>query len=114
MINIRLRTLRKERGLTQVELAQKIGIGNKTISDYEREISSPDIESLNLIANFFNVSTDYLLGKSDDRNTPVSAPTPKEQLEGVKLALFDQVGDLSDDEARQVLDIIKIIKGDKK
>lgn len=108
MFSKRLKILRQEKHLNQVELSKTILVGNKTISDYERGVSNPDFETLQKIANFFNVSTDYLLGKTDERLP--SSSSPKDQLKGVKLALFDQVEDLTDDQAKQVLDIIKIIK----
>jgi len=110
----RLRELRKEKKLTLIELAKIVNINKTSISRYELGEVEMKADIIEVFSNFFNVSTDYLLGKTDDRNSSTPTPTPKEQLEGVKLELFDQVGDLSDDEARQVLDIIKIIKGDKK
>lgn len=110
----RLERLMRENNINQLGLAETIGVTQSTLSRNINGIHRPKAEIIEKLANFFNVSTDYLLGKSNERNAPVSTPAPKEQLEGVKLALFDQVGDLSDDEARQVLDIIKIIKGDKK
>ena len=61
----RFRALRLQNGLTQQELADKVGIGKMTVSQYERGVRRPDIDTLELIADFFNVSTDYLLGTSD-------------------------------------------------
>ena len=59
----RLRLLRQKRGLSQQELAKKLGISNSTVSMYERGERSPDLEMLELIGDFFNVDTDYLIGK---------------------------------------------------
>ena len=61
----RFKALRLQSGLTQQELADKVGIGKMTVSQYERGVRRPDIDTLELIADFFNVSTDYLLGTSD-------------------------------------------------
>ncbi|MBW2672110.1 MAG: helix-turn-helix domain-containing protein [Deltaproteobacteria bacterium] len=60
----RLRQLRKEKGLTQAELAKLLSIGESTISFYESGKRQPDYETLIRIADLFNVSVDYLLGRT--------------------------------------------------
>lgn len=64
--------LREEAKLTQEELADKIGITRAALSHYEKNRREPDYETLKKFADFFNVSTDWLLGRS---------PFPKEELE---------------------------------
>ncbi len=64
----RLISLRKEKRLTQEELAKAIGKGRSTVSGYETEGKEPDIETLCCLARYFGVSTDYLLGYSDERD----------------------------------------------
>ena len=59
----RLRDLRLQRGYSQVGLGKKLGLSNSTISMYERGERKPDFETLDLIADFFNVDVSYLLGK---------------------------------------------------
>ena len=61
----RLISLRKERGLTQGELATVIQKKRSTVSGYETEGKEPDLETVCLLAKYFGVSTDYLLGYSD-------------------------------------------------
>lgn len=61
----RLRQLREEKGLTQQELAEKLNIGRASISNYELGTRTPDIEVLNKLADFFGVTTDYLIGRSE-------------------------------------------------
>lgn len=61
----RLISLRKEHGLTQEELAKIIKKTRSSVSGYETEGKEPDLETVCLMANFFGVSTDYLLGYSD-------------------------------------------------
>lgn len=56
--------LRRENGLTQVELAEKLNYSDKAVSKWERGESLPDISVLKQIADMFNVTVDYLL-KSD-------------------------------------------------
>ena len=57
--------LRTSAGLTQVEMARKLGISRSTIGMYETGAREPDFETLEKIADFFNVDTDYLLGRTD-------------------------------------------------
>lgn len=65
----RLRHLRTERGFSQQEFANQLGgISKSSINMYERGEREPGLETLETIADFFNVDMDYLLGKSDIRN----------------------------------------------
>lgn len=64
----RLISLRKERGLTQEELAKVINKTRSTVSGYETEGKEPNFELVCFLAQYFGVSTDYLLGKSDEHN----------------------------------------------
>lgn len=64
----RLLQLRKELGLTQEEFAEKIGYSRTAISAWEIGRNEPSNSDVIKIANFFNVSTDYLLGKTEVRN----------------------------------------------
>jgi transcriptional regulator with XRE-family HTH domain len=61
----RLREIRKEKGIKQSELAAMLDTTQKTISDYENGTSNPDLERLIKIADIFNVSVDYLLGRKE-------------------------------------------------
>lgn len=57
--------LRQKRGLTQNMLARKTGIKRAAISHYELGRREPDFETLALLADFFHVSIDFLLGRAD-------------------------------------------------
>jgi transcriptional regulator with XRE-family HTH domain len=57
--------LRNSCGLTQAEMAEKIGISRSTIGMYETGAREPDFETLEKIADFFKVDIDYLLGRTD-------------------------------------------------
>lgn len=59
-----LKSLRKSFGLTQDELANKLDVSRSTIGMYESGSREPDYETLEAIADFFNVDTDYLLGRT--------------------------------------------------
>ena len=67
--NIRLKELRLENGLTQKDLANIIEVGRTTISEYESGKIVPKQEGLLKIANYFNVSVDYLTGVSNEPAT---------------------------------------------
>ncbi|MCL2771410.1 MAG: helix-turn-helix domain-containing protein [Firmicutes bacterium] len=65
-----LKLKRKERGLLQKDIAQAIGVSVKTISRFELGEREPSFEVLIKIANFFETSTDYLVGKVDEFGNP--------------------------------------------
>lgn len=68
----RLKGLRKERGLYQKDIANYLEVDRTTYVKYETGASEPDTETLSKLADFFNVSLDYLVGRDDveDINTP--------------------------------------------
>lgn len=57
----RIQRLRKGRGISQEELADKIGVSRQAVSKWESEQSMPDIEKIILLSDYFDVTTDYLL-----------------------------------------------------
>lgn len=68
MLNKRLASLRKKSGLTQYETAEKLGISRGKLANYEQGSRQPDYDMLKQLSDFYNVTTDYLLGKSDNPN----------------------------------------------
>ena len=60
-----LKKLRQVKCLTQDELAERLGINRSRLSNYELGQREPDFETLELIADFFNIDIDYLLGRSN-------------------------------------------------
>lgn len=62
----RIRQLRLKKGLTQQKLAEMLNTTNATISNYETGASTPDYETLIKLSDIFNVTTDYLLGRTDE------------------------------------------------
>ena len=65
--NERIKLLRKERNLTQEQLAEEAGLSKSSISMYENGNRVPELETFESLADFFNVDLDYLKGKSDIR-----------------------------------------------
>ena len=72
--------LRQSRGMTQIELAEKLNYSDKAISKWERAESIPDVTVLVTIAELFGVTLDYLVHEehsAEERKEATNAPTPK-------------------------------------
>ena len=63
-----LKKLRKEKGISQLKLAMDLNMTQNTISRYETGEREPGINELIKIADYFNISVDYLLGRTDNPN----------------------------------------------
>lgn len=61
----RLRSLRASKNLSQMDFAKQIKVSKSSVNMYERDEREPGFETLERIADYFNVDIDYLLGKSD-------------------------------------------------
>jgi transcriptional regulator with XRE-family HTH domain len=78
----RLKSLRKERKLSQQELSDRIGINRATYARYETNDNQPDFDTLRKLAEFFEVTVDYLLtGRTDPNQESVQDPIPQEERE---------------------------------
>lgn len=106
MFSDRLKKLRDENNVSQFDLSNYLGISQQALSKWENEKTEPDNESLVKIANYFNVSTDYLLGNSESKQ--IEKPYDND-LEKV---LFSKAKDLSDSDKKAVLGIIEALKKD--
>ena len=60
-LGMMIASLRKENGMTQFELAEKMGVTDKAVSKWERDLSFPDVNSLPKLAEIFHVSVDELM-----------------------------------------------------
>lgn len=116
----RLRQLRRERDITMIQLADYLGTTQPTISKYERGIHNPDLPMIRMIAQFFNVSTDYLIGKSDNRSIYEGEPSdlirdlPEDEIITMaahKLGM-DPNHKLTDEERQKLKDIFRYVFND--
>ena len=113
----KLRTLRRDRGLTQSELGKALGVSPSTIGMYEQGRREPDKDALLAIANFFNVSTDYLLGNDTPAPSYYSDSAVAEMAEelknnpGIKM-LFDASRNASQKDLEIAANLLKQLKGD--
>lgn len=89
----RLKQLRKDKHLTQVQVAERIGVTASMVSSYETDIRLPSYEVMLRIADIFGVSVDYLLGRQEKR--------------------FLDISELSEEEASVVCDMVNILKNRK-
>ena len=111
MIGKALKALREERGLSQVELAKQLDISASAIGMYEVNSREPSDDIKTKIAEYFDVSIDYLLGVSDVRNPNSTKHEDKEFI-----AFWEEYKDLEDADKnilRATLKAVKARKGDK-
>lgn len=100
---VMLKTLRKNRGLSQSQLAEELGISKSAVSMYEQGNREPDFTVLKRIADFFEVETDYLLGRTF---SPSGSP--------VTIAAHLDTSDLTQSELDDVADYIAFIRSKRK
>lgn len=94
-----LRTLIEDRHLTQKEIASSVGIAQNTLSSYINGKRQPDLQMLCLLAEYFNVSTDYLLGY-----IPSTSALSAEQLQLIEISKK-----LSETRMKKLVQIAKIL-----
>ena len=87
-LNENIRALRKAAGYSQVEFADLLGVTKQCVSNWENDNVVPSVEMLLKIADFFGVSTDYLLGRSERRTVEVSNLT-EEQISHIASIIND-------------------------
>lgn len=87
----RLKDLRKQAGLTQVGVAEKLGISQPAYASWERGVKKPTQENLVKIAQTLNVSVDYLVGNSEEKT---------DELDNIELLFRMNSKGLSDEEKK--------------
>lgn len=65
-LGMMIATLRKEKGMTQLDLAEKMGVTDKAVSKWERDLSCPDVNSIPLLAELLGVSVDELMQRKKE------------------------------------------------
>lgn len=78
MVAARIKLLRDQRGMTQTELAKRLGITRSSVNAWEMGISVPSTQYIAELARLFKVSTDYLLGVASSATVNVSGLTEKD------------------------------------
>ncbi len=109
MIGARLRQLRKERGMSQQSLATQLKLARTTLTMYETDQREPDHHTLHRIADLFQVSTDYLLGRTDDPTPPRAAHDDTVETEAAHRT-DDPMADLPEEARRSLLEFQEYIR----
>ena len=105
--NNRLYQLRKQKGFSQEELANRLNVSRQTVSKWEVGDSTPDMEKLIAISDLFDVSLDNLvMGKEDDAQPPTSAKSEFATVLNEKV-----LTQKNKKKAKKILKIIAIIAG---
>ena len=104
----RLKKLRLEADMKQSDLGKLLGVSASTIGMYEQGRRYPDFETLIKIANYFNVSLDFLLGRSDIKDTSYfidGKPYPKDIVK-----IFMQLEDATPEKKEIIIKILEDLK----
>jgi len=99
----RLKSLRKEKNLTLAELGKDVGLTNATISRYESGARKPSQDILEILADYFEVTTDYLLGRTNQK-----------YFRADETISFHSKGKLSDEDMKMVRNLIDRLVKDHK
>lgn len=103
----RLKLLRTSRRMTQADLAKAFHVSQSTIAMWETGKRSIDAETITSVADYFNVSTDYLLGKSDDPTPPGMGPLT---IDTIEYALYGEARELDEDEKKKLLELAQLMR----
>lgn len=99
----RLKRLREEKGLTQRQFAEQFQISPSTIALYELGKRTPDAETLKRLADFFDTSVDYLLGRTDIRKFDLDI----ENIAAMRSKELEGYEDLPDEAKKMLQAIVK-------
>lgn len=104
--------LRKEKGVTQKDLAEYLQISRQAYANYEAGNRNPDFETLIKISEYFEVSVDYLLGK--DSEPQKEKPTDDGELSDLKREIHAAIDEMPDDVLEHFLQMAKIYRDSHK
>lgn len=93
-IGMKIIEMRKKEDLTQMELADKLGISYQAVSNWERGLTMPDITKLPELAQIFNISIDYLLDYSEEVQVVdelINHSTPKNMVDNISADVYNSL-----------------------
>ena len=102
MISERLKELRDETGLTQKELAKKLDVASSTIAMYESKKRTPDSHMLKKMADLFDCSVDYLIGRTRNRHNSIVKGKYNNNI--IKIEIEGKDIDLTAEEIQELID----------
>lgn len=104
----RLKALMKSRNITDKQLTEDLGLAKNSVTYWKNKGNIPKGDTLDVIAEYFGVSVDYLLGKTDKKNEQT---VPDELSASEELRkLIEESSTLSDEEARKVREYVELLK----
>ena len=101
-----LEMIRKQKKVSQTKLGKVLGLTQQMISSYEKNMSSPNIDVLIKIANYFNVSIDYLLGHT-------TSPSTYENAEGRLLRYFNGLSELDKEKCLTIIQTLLTVRNNE-
>lgn len=107
MISTRLKSLREDADLSQKELAKLLGVSPSTIGMYESKKRTPDSEMLTRICDFFNITVDYLIGRSNIKNPKCSTYNKEEPITDEEKNILNLYKKLNDKDKAKVEGIME-------
>lgn len=110
-----IKQLRKEKGLTQEELGKIINVQKSAISKYETGRATPDLETIKILANFFNVTIDYLLDNNIEKTSNKKVPKDLAKfLDDTEIMFDGEVYKLSDADKQKLRNALEFVFWDAK
>lgn len=103
----RLSKLRTEKKMSQAELSARLNIAKSTLAMYETDKREPSFETLERIADFFGVKTDYLITGNIEDSSPSEKKVKKDELTNVFFSEWDQA---DEEKRKRTLDFIRFLK----
>lgn len=110
MFGKKLKELRLEKKINQSELGEKIGISPSTVGMYERDQRFPDKDILGKIADYFEVSVDYLLGRTDERNLNKEKPKLDPSIKTIAAHRVNPYEDISEEGINKINEYIEMVR----
>lgn len=102
-----LRQARKNSGLTQKEVADKLGIGQSTYKNYEGGLREPNGNTTVLLANLFHVTTDYLLGRDAGELGPVEQLAGQFNMTALEQKILDNYLSLPEEMRQDLMEFLR-------
>ena len=106
MLSDELKRLRKERQLTQSQLAEALNVSQSTIASWENGTRTPTTDFLPILADFYNISTDQLLGMINDGPDNDQTSLPKTEEARILAAGIDRMPEA---DRKKALDIMNMV-----
>lgn len=117
LFSIRFKEERKNKGLTQEQLAKEFFLNKSSISRYEKGTQMPEMVMLQKFAEYFDVSVDYLLGRTDERNVHKEKPKLDEGIKTIaahRINLYEDISEEGINKINEYIEMVRIMEQNKK